>query len=181
MGLGLAIGCGLAGGCVMSAGLRAGYKHTESGVIPDDWDVVAFGLLTTAVASGTSSAGATSGTYPVHGSTGIIGYCEQPEYEGDAILAARVGANAGRLNLVSGKYGVTDNTILLRLRSNFCLPFFWRQLDARKLNSMVFGSGQPLITGSQIKALSVSVPPLPEQRAIAAALRKLCKSPANLC
>ena len=106
----------------------------------------------------------------MHGSTGIIGYCEQPEYEGDAILAARVGANAGRLNLVSGKYGVTDNTILLRLRSNFCLPFFWRQLDARKLNSMVFGSGQPLITGSQIKALSVSVPPLPEQRAIAAAL-----------
>ena len=150
--------------------MTPGYQQTEVGVIPDEWEVVALGLLATAVASGKSSAGATSGTYPVHGSTGIIGYCESPEYEGDAILAARVGANAGRLNLVSGKYGVTDNTILLRLRSNCCLPFFWRQLEAKNLNSMVFGSGQPLITGSQLKALSVSVPSPAEQRAIAAAL-----------
>jgi type I restriction enzyme, S subunit len=39
MGLGLAIGRGLAGGCGMSAGLRAGYKQTEVGVIPEDWGV----------------------------------------------------------------------------------------------------------------------------------------------
>ena len=151
--------------------MKAGYKQTEVGVIPQEWGVVALGSLATTVASGRSSPGATSGTYPVHGSTGVIGYSEWPEYEGDAILAARVGANAGRLNLVSGNYGVTDNTILLRLRSSCCLPFFWRQLEAKNLNSMVFGSGQPLITGSQLKALSVSVPSPTEQRAIAEALR----------
>ena len=150
--------------------LRPGYKTTEVGVIPLDWGVVPFGLLTTVVASGRSGHGTKSGTYPVHGSTGIIGYCETPEYEGNSILAARVGANAGRLNLVSGKYGVTDNTILLRLRDDCSLPFFWRQLDAKKLNRMVFGSGQPLITGSQLKALTVSVPPLAEQHTIAATL-----------
>ncbi|VXC35274.1 restriction endonuclease subunit S [Pseudomonas sp. 8O] len=150
--------------------VRPGYKQTEIGVIPEEWEVVALGSLTTTVASGKSSSGAVHGTYPVHGSTGVIGYTEQPEYEGDSILAARVGANAGKLNLVSGKYGVTDNTIILRLRRGYSLPFFWRLLETKRLNSLVFGSGQPLITGSQLKALLFSVPPLPEQRTIATAL-----------
>ena len=154
----------------MSADLRPGYKQTDVGVIPEEWEVVALGTLATTVASGRSTSGATTGTYAVHGSTGIIGYTERPEYQGDAILAARVGANAGRLNWVSGNYGVTDNTILLQLKGNCCLPFFWRQLEAKNLNSMVFGSGQPLITGSQLKALSVSVPSPAEQRAIAETL-----------
>ncbi len=154
----------------MSAALRPGYKQTEVGVIPEDWDVRSIGALATMVASGRSSAGTAAGDYPVHGSTGVIGYTSSPEYEGDAILAARVGANAGRLNFVSGKYGVTDNTIMLRLSSNCCLPYFWRQLEAKRLNTLVFGSGQPLITGTQLKVLPIATPNLPEQRAIAAAL-----------
>jgi len=150
--------------------LRPGYKQTDAGVIPVDWDVVALASLATTVASGKSDSGAGRGRYPVHGSTGVIGYTERPEYEGDSILAARVGANAGKLNLVSGRYGVTDNTIILRLSSSCCLPFFWRQLEAKRLNNLVFGSGQPLITGSQLKALPLSCPPVAEQRAIAEVL-----------
>jgi type I restriction enzyme, S subunit len=146
-----------------------GYKRTELGVIPEEWGVRFLGDLATVVASGRSSARRT-GNYPVYGSTGIIGLSPSPEYQGDAILVARVGANAGRLNFVSGKYGVTDNTIILRLSDDYCLPFFWRQLETKRLNSLVFGSGQPLITGTQLKALPLAIPPLPEQRAIAEAL-----------
>ena len=147
-----------------------GYKLTEVGVIPGDWGVRPFGDLTSTVASGRSKVNAAFGNYSVHGSTGVIGFSDVADYEGDAILVARVGANAGKLNVVSGKYGVTDNTIMLRLRNDSFLSFFWRQLEGMRLNRLVFGSGQPLITGSQLKALSVSVPPLPEQRAIATAL-----------
>lgn len=153
--------------------MKPGYKQTEVGVIPEEREVVALGSLTTTVASGKSRSGEGQGTYPVHGSTGIIGYTERPEYEGDSILAARVGANAGKLNLVSGKSGVTDNTIILRLRGGYSLAFFWRQLKTKRLNSLVFGSGQPLITGSQLKALSLTLPPLPEQTAIASVLTEM--------
>ena len=153
-----------------NCGLQKGYKQTEVGVIPEDWEVRPLDELTTTVASGRSKVTATYGSYAVHGSTGIIGFSENVEYEGNAILVARVGANAGQLNMVSGKYGVTDNTIILRLRSDTYLPFFWMQLESKRLNSLVFGSGQPLITGSQLKALALSVPPLPEQTAIANAL-----------
>ena len=60
------------------------------------------------------------------------------------------------------KYGVTDNTIILRLNNNCCLSFFWQQLESKNLNNLVFGSGQPLITGTQLKALFLRVPPLPD-------------------
>lgn len=150
--------------------LRAGYKSSDVGVIPNDWDISALGKLTTLVASGRSAIGKQTGDYPIYGSTGIIGYTMTPEYDGDAILAARVGANAGRLNYVSGKYGVTDNTIIIRMNRDCCLPFFWRQLEAKRLNNLVFGSGQPLITGTQLKALPLAIPSPAEQRAIAQAL-----------
>jgi type I restriction enzyme S subunit len=90
--------------------LKPGYKQTEVGVIPADWEAHRLEAFTTVVASGKSKHSRALGTYPVHGSTGIIGYTESPEYEGDAILVARVGANAGKLNVVSGRYGVTDST-----------------------------------------------------------------------
>ena len=150
--------------------VKSGYKQTEVGVIPSSWKVRPFGDLASTVASGRSKVEATFGEYPVYGSTGVIGYCKEPEYEGDAILVARVGANAGKLNQVKGKYGVTDNTIILRVGSDSSLPFLYRQLESKRLNSLVFGSGQPLITGSQLKALVICEPPLAEQRAIAAAL-----------
>ncbi len=51
------------------------------------------------------------------------------------------------------------------------MEYFWRQLEARNLNRMVFGSGQPLITGTQIKELMIAVPPtVDEQDAIASVL-----------
>jgi len=150
--------------------VKPGYKLTEVGVIPEDWEVKKLGELTTTVASGRSGAGTDFGNYPVHGSTGIIGFTDSPEYIGDAIMVARVGANAGKLNAVTGKYGVTDNTIIIRFVSGLCLMFYLRLLELKQLNSLVFGSGQPLITGTQLKNLHVYAPPLPEQTAIATTL-----------
>lgn len=144
----------------------AGHHRIEA-FAPSTWQVRALGDLASTVASGRSSVGGAHGTYPVHGSTNVIGYCEEPEYGGDAILVARVGANAGKLRMVSGRYGVTDNTIILRLKNGCHLAYFWRQLESKNLNGLVFGSGQPLLTGSQLKALPVFEPPLEEQRAIA--------------
>jgi type I restriction enzyme S subunit len=153
-----------------SGELKPGYKQTEVGVIPEDWDVLSLGELATTVASGKSKAKSTHGTYPVHGSTGVIGYAESAEYEGNALLVARVGANAGKLINVTGRFGVTDNTIIVRLKAGSWLPFFWQQLETKRLNSLVFGSGQPLITGTQLKSLLLCVPPSNEQKAIATVL-----------
>lgn len=133
-------------------------KETSDQGSPSGWHSVSVDRLTTTVASGKSRSDTTGGDWPVFGSTGVIGSSPQPEYEGQAILVARVGANAGSLQVASGRYGVTDNTIIIRVNASASWRFVWRQLQAANLNSMVFGSGQPLITGSQIKALELALP-----------------------
>ncbi len=152
--------------------VRSGYKQTEAGVIPEDWVLEPIAAVATTVASGRSSVDAEFGDFPVYGSTGMIGRSVKGDYAGRAILVARVGANAGKLNVVDGKYGVTDNnTIIVRISDSVLWSYVWRQLDAKRLNSMVFGSGQPLITGTQIKNLLIPFPSTrAEQEAIAQAL-----------
>jgi type I restriction enzyme S subunit len=81
-----------------------------------------------------------------------------------------VGANAGTLNLVTGKYGVSDNTIIIRVRNAANLDFIRRQLEGKNLNRLIFGSGQPLITGTQLKSIDLAEPGASEQRAIAEVL-----------
>ncbi len=147
-------------------GVKQGYNQTEVGIIPEDWNISPLKELTKSIISGRSKSGNQIGTYPVYGSTGIIGYTEHPEYEGEAILVARVGANAGKINSVSGKYSVTDNTIIIKVKEDNSFSFLTQLLEVKKINDLVFGSGQPLITGSQLKSLKFATPKIFEQKLI---------------
>ncbi len=106
------------------------------------------------------------GNVPVYGSMGVIGYGSKISYEQENILIARVGANAGSLNLINGKYAVTDNTLVLSLKKSTNLKFIYYLLESSNLNKLVFGSGQPLITGGQLKSLYISIPDMKEQTRI---------------
>ncbi|WP_161556391.1 restriction endonuclease subunit S [Dickeya undicola] len=135
----------------------AGFKLTEVGVIPEDWEVCSLGELSISIVSGkTCTQG--NGEYPLYGSTGLIGTCEFGEYEGNALLIARVGANAGRLNFVTGEYGVSDNTLIVNIKPKYNITFFYYILLQKKLNTLIFGSGQPLITSSLLKKIIIAVP-----------------------
>lgn len=110
------------------------------------------------------------GLYVVYGSTGVIGRTDDYSHEGDYLLIARVGANAGRINKVIGRFGVTDNTLVVDVKDKLNIDFLYLALFRYNLNRLVFGSGQPLITGGQLKSLKLNIPSLPEQQKIAAFL-----------
>ncbi len=105
--------------------------------------------------------------YNLYGSTGIIGKTNKYSNDGKFILIARVGANAGLINIVDGKFGVTDNTLILDLNENIDIYFIYSLLLKYNLNRLVFGSGQPLITGGQLKSLKLMYPSKKEQQKIA--------------
>ena len=122
------------------------------------------------VASGITKKKASRGKYNVYGSTGIIGYSNLYDYSGVKILVARVGANAGTINIVDGKYGVSDNTIIIDVSQQYNVKYVYYQLKYLNLHSLIFGSGQPLITGTQLKQLKFRNVELKEQVTIVNAL-----------
>lgn len=116
-----------------------------------------------------------AGAYAVYGSTGIIGRTDNPEYSGERILVARVGANAGTTNFVSGQYGVSDNTLIVEVKPTCDARYIFYSLKFAKLNQLVFGSGQPLITGSLLKDIELHIPPKDAQTQIVDVLSNIDK------
>jgi type I restriction enzyme S subunit len=110
------------------------------------------------------------GKYLVYGSTGVIGKSDEFTHEGDYLLIARVGANAGKINRVRGKYAVTDNTLIIDLKDSVDVAFCESFLIKFNLNRLIFGSGQPLITGGLLKSLDFIFPYYLEQQKIASFL-----------
>ena len=102
-----------------------------------------------------------AGEYEILGSTGVIGYDDTFDYEGDFLLTARVGANAGNLYRHSGKVKITDNTIFLQGEH---IAFVYYLLDRFDLKKLSFGSGQPLIKASELRSLELMMPRLNQEK-----------------
>ena len=134
-----------------------------------EWEEIALGKIKgVSIASGKSSHEKLElAKYYYYGSTGVIGYSNEYDYQGTRILIARVGHNAGYIYMVSGQYNVSDNTLILELPSNLDYIFIRAFLEKFQLNKLVFGTGQPLITGSLLKKVVIQVPCLEEQTKIA--------------
>lgn len=113
--------------------------------------------------------------YPVFGSTGIIGYSDKYTYEGEVLLVARVGAYAGQVNRVNGRYDVSDNTLMIKLVDSCSYDYFYHLLVNMDLNQYASGGGQPLVTAGKLKELRVPAPEPNEQNRIAEILDQFHK------
>ena len=96
-----------------------------------------------------------SGNYEILGSTSIIGFDDHYDYEGDFLLTARVGVNAGNLYRHAGKVKISDNTVFIQ---GSHIDFLYYLLEKFDLKRLSFGTGQPLVKASELRALSLTVP-----------------------
>lgn len=138
----------------------------ENGKDFPEWENSTLGNNCTSIISGKTKP-EIEGDYCVYGSTGVIGKSTFYTHSGRCILIARVGANAGRINLADGRYCVTDNTLIVQPKNTLDIDYLYYTLLFINLNRLVFGSGQPLITGGQLKSLNINLPCLTEQTKIA--------------
>jgi len=108
--------------------------------------------------------------FAVLGSTSVIGYDSEFDHDGDFILTARVGANAGNLYRHTGKVKISDNTVYIQGNN---LDFLFCLLEKFDLKSLSFGTGQPLIKASELKSLALHYPCEEEQSLIGNFFRTL--------
>ena len=131
---------------VLNTIFSAKLDSQNSGVLLSD--------ICSSISSGKTKITTSNGRYPLFGSTGIVGSTDCAECSGKIVLVARVGANAGLVNYFEGVCGVTDNTLVLKFTDQKLLPkFVYHYLQYYDVNKMVFGSGQPLVTGGQLKSI----------------------------
>ena len=119
------------------------------------------------IKSGNNKERTETGLYPVYGSMGILGYNNNYVYNFTSLLIARVGINAGKVSLVTGKYDVSDNTLIIIPSNKVNIYYLYYYLINFNLNKLVFGSGQPLIKASELKKIIIQAPCLEEQTKIA--------------
>ena len=122
----------------------------------DDWEQRKLSDLTDNIDTGKSKfKSKETGAFEILGSTSVIGYDDTYDYEGDFLLTARVGANAGNLYRHAGKVKISDNTVFIQGSHIDFLYYLLERFDIKKLS---FGTGQPLVKASELRNLSLIVP-----------------------
>lgn len=111
-----------------------------------------------------------TGDYPVFGGNGLRGYTNSYTHEGEFVLIGRQGALCGNVNYAKGKFWASEHAVVAS-------PIFGNQVDwlgeilrVMNLNQYSQAAAQPGLAVDTIQNLTVPVPPLDEQRCIAAYL-----------
>lgn len=128
-----------------------------------EWEEYWIEDITDNISSGKCKSHSSSGKYNLYGSTGIIDKTDEACYDGNLVLVARVGANAGYLQIINELCGITDNTLIIRPK-DVEAKYIYYFLQHFNLNRLIFGSGQPLITGGMLKKVKVSLGQIQEQK-----------------
>jgi type I restriction enzyme, S subunit len=151
---------------------REGYKKTELGWIPEDWEVVKIGdVISLKSGSFLPKKDIVKGDYPVYGGNGIIYYHNKYLFENPKIIIGRVGANCGCIYITENYSWVTDNALYVNMKiKNFNLCFLFYLLNKLNLNSYANKNAQPVISNEKIYPILIAFPQIQEQQKIAAIL-----------
>lgn len=116
-----------------------------------------------------------NGEYPVYGGNGLRGFYKIYNKNGNHILIGRQGALAGNVHLVNGKFWATDHAVVVTLKNDVFINYFFRMLESMDLNQYAFDTAaQPGLSVSRIMNLNIVLPNLKEQHRIADFLDSEC-------
>lgn len=188
--------------------MRPGYKQTEVGVIPEDWEVVTGEQVTSLITKGASPrwqgfSYSAAGMLFVTSENVRDGYLDlsRPKFlpiefhekiirsriEKDDVLINLVGASIGRSCLIRrelGEANINQAVAVFRPRGGVDPEFlaFCFQLPATvaRILGMQVEAARPNISLGDLRKFSLPLPPLPEQRVIAEALADVDAAVAGL-
>ena len=160
--------------------LKDGYKKTEVGVIPVDWEVknlaeVADFLDGQRRPIKNSYRAKMKGQYPYYGASGIIDYVNDYIFDDALILLGEDGENILSRNCrlvfkISGKVWINNHAHVLKPKSEINITYLTDYLESLNYELYNTGTAQPKLNKKVCSSIPVLLPPLKEQTAIATAL-----------
>lgn len=154
--------------------MSKGYKKTEVGVIPEDWDVLSLREICR-MKSGESITSADIdpfSKYPCYGGNGLRGFTSRFTHEGQYALIGRQGALCGNVLGVEGKFFASEHAVVVTPFEKTDIHWLTYVLEDMQLNQYSESSAQPGLSVAKLLMLNIAFPcNRAEQSAIATALR----------
>jgi type I restriction enzyme, S subunit len=161
--------------------VKRGYKQTEVGVIPEDWQVRKLGDVVTFLDGQRRPVkdvdrAKMRGIIPCYGASGIVDYVNDYLFDEDLILLGEDGENILSRNCrlafrISGKAWVNNHAHVLRPNANTSIGFLTDYLESVDYEQMNSGTAQPKLNKRTCLSILVSLPATKaEQTAIAEVL-----------
>lgn len=160
--------------------VKPGYKHTEVGVIPEEWEVRPLAEVVEFLDGRRrpvkdSDRAKMRGDIPYYGASGIVDYVNDYLFDEELILLGEDGENILSRNSrlafkISGKTWVNNHAHVLRPRKQVTLDYLVEFLESRDYAQYNTGTAQPKLNKLVCSQIPILCPPLTEQRTIAAAL-----------
>jgi type I restriction enzyme S subunit len=157
--------------------LRPGYKQTEVGTIPEEWEVKPLGDVVEFLDGRRrpvkdSDRAKMRGDIPYYGASGVVDYVNAFLFDEDLILLGEDGENILSRNCrlafsVSGKIWVNNHAHVLRPKPGMAINYLTEFLESLDFAQYNTGTAQPKLNKRVCSGIPVLRPPPPEQRAIA--------------
>jgi type I restriction enzyme S subunit len=170
--------------------VKAGYKQTEVGVIPEEWEVKRIGEIATI---------ATGNTPPTHDASNYgdeflfvgpvdlgedkhvrttekklskKGFAMSRRFPKDSILFVSIGSTIGKCGIAPVELTSNQQINAIFPSAGFSVDYLYYAIctAAPKIRSLAGEQAVPIVNKTQFSETAVALPPLPEQRAIAGAL-----------
>ena len=166
------------GGCIHEQGVPIGYKHTEAGVIPSEWQAMRVGALFRVEAGGdfdparSSNVQSDSYPYPIYANSlsqkGLYGFCNYAKSQSGSITVTARGT-LGKSFYRDIPFIAIGRLLVLEPKVSMDARFFSEYINYG-VHFAVENTGVPQLTAPQVARYLLPVPPEPEQRAIATVL-----------
>ena len=151
--------------------MKPGYKQTEVGIIPEEWDAVALrDFISLQRGHDLTWRDRKEGEVPVMGSAGQNGFHNVSIAEGPGVVLGRSGASFGQAHYCEQDFWPHNTALYVtdfQGNDRLFVFYFLRSIDFSRHNS---GGAQQSLNRNFIAPIKVGVPRPPEQRAIATAL-----------
>lgn len=147
-----------------------GYKVTEDGIIPEDWEVKTFGeVLKVRHGKSQHLVEEVNGKYPILATGGQIGWANQFLYDRPSVLIGRKGT-IDKPQYIDKPFWTIDTlfyTEVSKLADVKYLFYVFNMIDWYSYNE---ASGVPSLSSKTIEKIANAIAPFQEQKAIAEAL-----------
>lgn len=134
------------------------FVDSELGEIPEGWDPTRWGeLVTLEYGKALAASERESGPYPVYGTNGQIGSCDEPLCKHSGVIIGRKGAYRG-VHYSTEPFYVIDTAFYVEPRGQLSLRWAYYELLRQDINGMDSGSAIPSTSRPDFYGLPVVAP-----------------------